>query len=147
MFKHRRFPVEIILVCVRWYCKYGISYRDLASRALIEVGRKYCRYRALAAGQMGLTCESGIQVRPDLYSAETVVSVSYTRLKDNPAMKSQPHYLVSRYERIILRPLDFLYYAIALYFFWHRAWLFGLVIVLNVLCGRSNRAGSTTSET
>jgi hypothetical protein len=30
MFKRRRFSVEIILVCVRWYCKYGISYRDLA---------------------------------------------------------------------------------------------------------------------
>ena len=30
MFKRRRFPVEIILVCVRWYCKYGISYRDLS---------------------------------------------------------------------------------------------------------------------
>jgi transposase, IS6 family len=30
MFKRRRFPVEIILVCVRWYCKYGITYRDLA---------------------------------------------------------------------------------------------------------------------
>ncbi len=29
MFRRRRFPVEIILVCVRWYCKYGISYRDL----------------------------------------------------------------------------------------------------------------------
>jgi transposase-like protein len=29
-FKRRRFPVEIILVCVRWYCKYGITYRDLA---------------------------------------------------------------------------------------------------------------------
>ena len=28
--KRRRFPVEIILLCVRWYCKYGISYRDLA---------------------------------------------------------------------------------------------------------------------
>jgi transposase-like protein len=28
-FKRRRFPVEIILLCVRWYCKYGISYRDL----------------------------------------------------------------------------------------------------------------------
>jgi transposase-like protein len=28
-FKVRRFPVEIILVCLRWYCKYGISYRDL----------------------------------------------------------------------------------------------------------------------
>ncbi len=30
MFKRRRFPVAIILVCVRWYCKYGITYRDLA---------------------------------------------------------------------------------------------------------------------
>jgi transposase-like protein len=29
MFKRRRFPVEIILVCVRWYCKYWISYRDV----------------------------------------------------------------------------------------------------------------------
>ncbi len=30
MFKRRLFPVEIILLCVRWYCKYPISYRDLA---------------------------------------------------------------------------------------------------------------------
>ena len=30
LFKRRRLPVEIILLCVRWYCKYGISYRDLA---------------------------------------------------------------------------------------------------------------------
>ena len=30
LFKRRRFPVEIILLCVRWYCTYGISYRDLA---------------------------------------------------------------------------------------------------------------------
>ena len=30
LFKRRRFPVEVILLCVRWYCKYGISYRDLA---------------------------------------------------------------------------------------------------------------------
>ena len=30
LFKRRRFLVEIILLCVRWYCKYGISYRDLA---------------------------------------------------------------------------------------------------------------------
>ncbi len=29
LFKRRRFPVEIILLCVRWYCKYGLSYRDL----------------------------------------------------------------------------------------------------------------------
>lgn len=30
IFKRRRFPVEIILLHVRWYCKYVISYRDLA---------------------------------------------------------------------------------------------------------------------
>ena len=30
LFKRRRFPVEIILLCVRWYCKDGISDRDLA---------------------------------------------------------------------------------------------------------------------
>jgi hypothetical protein len=30
MFKRRCFPVDIILVCIRWYYKYGISYRDLA---------------------------------------------------------------------------------------------------------------------
>ncbi len=29
MFRRRRFPVEIILVCLRWYCKYGISHRNL----------------------------------------------------------------------------------------------------------------------
>ena len=28
-FKWRHFSSEIILQCVRWYCKYGISYRDL----------------------------------------------------------------------------------------------------------------------
>ncbi|WP_262268885.1 IS6 family transposase [Microvirga yunnanensis] len=31
LLKLRRFPVEIILLCcVRWNCKYGISYPDLA---------------------------------------------------------------------------------------------------------------------
>ena len=30
LFNRRLIPVEIILLCVRWYCKYGISYRDLA---------------------------------------------------------------------------------------------------------------------
>ena len=30
VFKRRRYPTKIILVCVRWSCKYGISYRDLA---------------------------------------------------------------------------------------------------------------------
>ncbi|USQ15537.1 IS6 family transposase (plasmid) [Legionella lytica] len=28
-FKWRHFHGEVIMQCVRWYCKYGISYRDL----------------------------------------------------------------------------------------------------------------------
>jgi transposase-like protein len=28
-FKWKHFRVEIILGCVLWYCKYGISYHDL----------------------------------------------------------------------------------------------------------------------
>jgi transposase, IS6 family len=30
LFKRRRFPFAIILLCVLWYCKYALSYRDLA---------------------------------------------------------------------------------------------------------------------
>jgi transposase, IS6 family len=30
MFKRRRFSIMIILLCVSWYCKYGITYRDLS---------------------------------------------------------------------------------------------------------------------
>ncbi len=28
-FKGRRFLTDLILLCVRWYCKFGFSYRDL----------------------------------------------------------------------------------------------------------------------
>ena len=42
LFTRGRFRVEIILLCVRWYCKYGISYRDLAE----------------------MTCERGVSVDP-----------------------------------------------------------------------------------
>ncbi len=50
-FKGRRFPNDIILVCVRWYCKYGISYRDLeemmAERGVV-VGQSSRNFRAFA---------------------------------------------------------------------------------------------------
>jgi len=28
-FKHHRFPPEIILMAVRWYCRYPLSNRDV----------------------------------------------------------------------------------------------------------------------
>jgi len=36
-FKWKHFRREIILGCVRWHCKYGISYRDL-EEMMIERG-------------------------------------------------------------------------------------------------------------
>jgi len=33
LFKGRHFKYEIIIWAVRWYCKYGISYRDLEEMA------------------------------------------------------------------------------------------------------------------
>ncbi|MBW8309704.1 MAG: IS6 family transposase, partial [Candidatus Paracaedibacteraceae bacterium] len=36
-FKWRHYQGAIILSCVRWYCKYGISYRDL-EEMMIERG-------------------------------------------------------------------------------------------------------------
>jgi IS6 family transposase len=69
LFKRRRFPVEIILMCVRWYCKYGISYRDLAEmmeesgvavdpstifrwvqRYAPEIQKRVCQYQSYRSG-------------------------------------------------------------------------------------------------
>jgi transposase-like protein len=69
LFKRRRFPVEIILLCVRWYCKYGISYRDLAEmveesgvavdpstifrwvqRYAPEIEKRVCQYQGFRSG-------------------------------------------------------------------------------------------------
>jgi transposase, IS6 family len=33
-FKWRQFEVEIILLCVRWYLRYALSYRDLEEMML-----------------------------------------------------------------------------------------------------------------
>ena len=29
IFAGRRYPKDVILWAVRWYCRYGVSYRDL----------------------------------------------------------------------------------------------------------------------
>lgn len=31
-----RFPPEIIIIAVRWYLRYGLSYRDLEERTLLH---------------------------------------------------------------------------------------------------------------
>ena len=47
VFKRRRFPAEIILLCVRWYCKYAISYRE-GRRAAEKLLRKLIRKQSRA---------------------------------------------------------------------------------------------------
>jgi hypothetical protein len=69
-------------------------------------------------------------------------------------VKAQPHSTVYRFERLILRPLDFLFYAVALYYLWHwhHAWAPGLVILVLSLGvgaigqGLPHRKHETTSE-
>ena len=38
-FKWRHYQGDVILGCVRWYCKYGISYRDL-EEMMLEPGQE-----------------------------------------------------------------------------------------------------------
>jgi transposase-like protein len=44
-FKWRHFAGDVILLCVRWYCRYGISYRDLeemmGERGWMSTARRY----------------------------------------------------------------------------------------------------------
>jgi transposase, IS6 family len=80
LFKRRRFLVEIILLCVRWYCKYGISYRDLAEmmqergvtvdpstifrwvqRYAPEIKKRVCQYQGYRSGSWRVD-ESYVQV-------------------------------------------------------------------------------------
>ena len=61
MFKRRRFPVEIILVCVRWYCKYGISYRDL-TEMMLERGVEVDPSTIMRTGSTGSRRRRGSQV-------------------------------------------------------------------------------------
>ena len=37
LFKYRHFEAEIILLCLRWYRRYSLSYRDL-EEMMIERG-------------------------------------------------------------------------------------------------------------
>jgi hypothetical protein len=53
VFRWRHFAGEIILWAVRWYCRYGISYRDLAPGS--RTGR-FFSYAALAIVMSILAC-------------------------------------------------------------------------------------------
>ena len=37
LFKSRHFESGVILLCVRWYCRYGLSYRNL-TEMMVDLG-------------------------------------------------------------------------------------------------------------
>ena len=55
MFKGRHFDQEIIILCVRWYVTYKLSYRDLAAM-MLERGTRW--HRARSSGGSNGTCPS-----------------------------------------------------------------------------------------
>src|SRR3546814_37496 len=52
-FKWRHFQGDVILWAVRWYCRYQISYRDLAEMLAEGGGEKWCPERAAWAQRGG----------------------------------------------------------------------------------------------
>jgi hypothetical protein len=38
LFKGRHVERELIILCVRWYCRDKLSYRDLVEMALLQIG-------------------------------------------------------------------------------------------------------------
>ncbi len=48
-FKWRHFEAEIILLCVRWYLRYSLSYRDL-EEMMAERGHAARSYHDLSLG-------------------------------------------------------------------------------------------------
>ncbi|GGE80097.1 hypothetical protein CR103_18780 [Massilia psychrophila] len=47
-FEGMRFPIDIILVCIRWYVAYPLSYRH----PLFVVRLKFMRQRKIGCGQI-----------------------------------------------------------------------------------------------
>lgn len=73
-FKRHRFPREVILLAVRWYCRYPLSCRDvrdmLAERALQLMPRRF------TDGCKSLVPKSGSGPKPDTAPAADCKGIS-----------------------------------------------------------------------
>ena len=83
VFKRRRFPTEIILLCLRWYCRYGISYRDLedmmAERGVAVDHTTLCRWVQRYAPEL----EKRVRWYQGYRSSSWRVDETYVRLNFN----------------------------------------------------------------
>ena len=79
-FKGRQFTAEVILWAVRWYLRYGLSYRDV-EELLLERGVEVDHVTIFRWVQAAYAPELEQQVRPDLHLSNGSWRVDETYVK------------------------------------------------------------------
>jgi transposase-like protein len=94
-FKWRHFEAEIILLCVRWYLRYALSYRDL-EEMMLERGLRVdhttiYRWVQRSAPELEKRCRPHLKTTPDSWRVdETDVKIKgvwtyLSRAVDSPS--------------------------------------------------------------
>src|SRR6266542_3533022 len=83
LFKHRHYQSEIILLCVRWYLRYSLSYRDLeeimAERGLSVDHTTIYRWVQYYAPILEKRCRAKLKLTNDSWRVdETYIKVKGT---------------------------------------------------------------------
>ena len=68
LFRGRHFNRSIILLCVRWHCRFQLSYRDIEEMRR-ELG-KPCKYLSRAVDKQGSTIEFMLSAKRDASAAQ-----------------------------------------------------------------------------
>src|SRR5512142_3288290 len=100
-FKWRHFEAEIILLCVRWYLRYSLSYRDLeemmAERGLRVDHTTIYRWVQRYAPELEKRCRAHLKATNDSWCVdETYVKIKKTWMYLYRAVDSQGHTLEFR---------------------------------------------------
>ncbi len=79
-FKWRHFHGEVILQCVRWYCKYGISYRDL-EEMMAERGLKLDHTMFIVGSALRPELKKRLEWHKKRYSRRWHLDETYIKIK------------------------------------------------------------------